>query len=140
MTYVSLYDTITVMNEVKKLQQIGLSKKEAMLYAASLEVGPSAAAVIAKKAGIERTAVYKTLDDLVDQGLIYVGRNGSRREFTAADPRVLLKVLANKQDILAQTLPLLTGLQGSSSAEPKVKIYNSIDGVRRVYNLSLIHI
>ena len=64
----------------EKLQKLGLSDKEASVYLAMLELGPSVVSDIAKKANINRSTVYVVLEFLKKRGipsqLIHILPNG----------------------------------------------------------------
>ena len=53
-----------------ELQHIGLNEREAKVYLAALELGPSPVQKIAQRAGIPRATVYLVLDDLRSKGFV----------------------------------------------------------------------
>ena len=55
-----------------QLQQLGLSKDEAQVFIALLELGTSAASIVAKKAKVPRVNCYHILDNLISNGQIIV--------------------------------------------------------------------
>ena len=54
----------------QSLRNIGLSEKEAIIYLASLELGPSTIQEISKKAQLKRSSVYDLISSLVERGLM----------------------------------------------------------------------
>ena len=58
----------------EKLQELGLSEKEARVYLALFELGPSVVSGLAKKAGINRSTTYVILETLAKRGLVSVPR------------------------------------------------------------------
>jgi len=98
-----------------KLEQLGLSPSEALVYLAVLHHGPLAATAIASETGVARTAVYPTLGWLVEKGLIEGGL-GHGSKFMAVTPKEALRgliardeqQLSERQEIakeLSKTLP-----------------------------------
>src|ERR1700730_283688 len=80
-----------------KLEQLGLSPAEALVYLAVLHHGPLAATAIAGETGIARTAVYPTLGSLVEKGLIEGGL-GHGSKFTAVTPEEALRGLIAREE------------------------------------------
>lgn len=62
---------------ITQLQNLGLSTKEAAVYLALLETGPSPASTIARKTQIKRTSMYDLLNSLEEQNLIVSFRQGN---------------------------------------------------------------
>ena len=54
----------------RKLEEIGLSEKEANVYLAILKVGRGTAYKIARLAGVKTPTTYLMLDDLLKKGLV----------------------------------------------------------------------
>lgn len=56
---------------IERLQKLGLTQKEAVIYMATLELGiASPTSTIAKKANILRTTAYNILNSLVQKGIV----------------------------------------------------------------------
>ena len=91
------------MSELEKtLGKLGLSDKEARLYATLLELGPTAIRKIAEKAGINRGTTYELLKKLHDTGLVSYFHQGKRQHFVAEDPNVLVNIIARKKSEIGQ--------------------------------------
>src|SRR3989338_6412357 len=85
---------------VKILEDLGLSEKEAKVYLASLELGESAPAEIAKHAGINRDTTYVIAEKLVKDGLMSQLEKDKKTYFMAENPEQLLRLLRKQeQDI-----------------------------------------
>jgi len=54
----------------KELEKIGLSKKEAKVYLACLELSEATIGQISKKSGVKRTTVYDIVESLKEKSLI----------------------------------------------------------------------
>ena len=71
---------------LKTLAFPGLSKKEALVYLASLEIKEPTALSVAKQTGLPRPSVYRVLDKLVEKGLMGEVVEGKKRVFVPEDP------------------------------------------------------
>ena len=100
-----------------KLEQLGLSSSEALVYLAVLHHGPLAATAIAGETGIARTAVYPTLGSLVEKGLIEGGL-GHGSKFMAVAPKEALRgLIARDEQTLSERQQIAKEL---SKALPQV--------------------
>ena len=66
-----------------ELQRVGLDERQAKVYLAALELGPSPVQKIAQRAGIPRATVYLVLNDLQGKGLITTYDEGKKTFFVA---------------------------------------------------------
>ncbi|OGL95416.1 hypothetical protein A2348_02095 [Candidatus Uhrbacteria bacterium RIFOXYB12_FULL_58_10] len=76
---------------IKLLENLGLSKREADVYLASLRLGESAAQDIAHATGLTRTTVASVLDRLASQGFVSVHRKAGKRLYWIEDPHILVE-------------------------------------------------
>ena len=63
-----------------QLEEFGLNTKEAKIYLASLQLGPSTVQDIAKQAGVHRVSTHDILQSLIDKNLIEQTSRG-KKEF-----------------------------------------------------------
>lgn len=120
-----------------KLEHIGLTSKEIKAYLALLKLQSANPHQIAKEAKIERTTIYKILDDLTERGLISKSITGKKLSFFAESPEMLKNMLSEQQNIVNQVLPYLSALQGSKGSRPIIKLYENRDNIRKVLTESL---
>lgn len=123
----------------KDIVKLGLSEKEAQVYLASLELGPSTVQVISQKAKVNRATTYVVIDSLTEMGLMSTYDEGKRTLFTAESPERLLEYLKNQEnsvqkkiDILKDKMPELKSLLNTKGDKPKVKYYEGHEGLRTV--------
>ena len=84
------------------LQEFGLSKTEAKVYLALLELGKSKAGEVTKKSLVNRTNVYDALERLIEKGLVsYVSEN-NKKVFEAVNPQRLQEILKDKHEKLGK--------------------------------------
>jgi sugar-specific transcriptional regulator TrmB len=124
----------------QELVKVGLTEKEAKVYLAALELGPSTAQSIAAKATVNRPTTYVMIESLIKRGLMSSFEKGKKRFFVATEPTNLsrlldaeLVALSAKRLHIERTLPSLISL--SLSAEtPKVELYEGKVGLLNVHH------
>ncbi len=123
----------------KELQKLGLSEKEAKVYLASLELGPSVVQVLARKAGVNRATTYVMIESLIKRGLMSSFEKGKKRFFTAESPFQLLSLLKKqeaeikeKQKGIEEILPELKALFASAEEKPRVRFFEGKEGIKAI--------
>ncbi len=124
--------------EVRKiLESIGLTKEEADVYLAGLELGETSVQNLAKKAGVKRPTTYKILDKLIENGIFYQTLKGKKRYFNAENPEKLKSSLKQKELELSKIMPELKSIYNLSDTKPKVKFYEGVAGAISVFDDTL---
>lgn len=114
------------------LQQAGLTKNEAQIYKALLELGPSLAGQISRKTGLHRRTIYDVTEMLIKKGLIgYILKN-NRRLFEAASPERFLDILKEKQNSINDMLPQMMALYGKTQEKQETNFYKGRLGLKTV--------
>jgi len=120
----------------KTLEELGLSDKEARVYLASLELGPSSVQKISQIAEINRVTTYVILESLVEKGLSSTTQKGKKTLFIAEDPEQLSSLLnkmqeeiKEKEKALEQIMPELNSLLQISGKKPVVRVYEGREGL-----------
>ena len=121
----------------KVLENLGLNKKEAAIYLATLELGEASALNITKKAGIQRTYFYDLSGRLIALGLLRQIKKGKKRFFTALEPDKLLDLEEKKLKNLQEALPQLKSLFNTKGQKSKIFYYEGLEGIRQIINDSL---
>lgn len=124
----------------KIIGKLSLSKEHALIYVTNLELGPSPASRIAKKAKLPRATTYDRLNDLIKKGLTSVVKGDTRKVYTATNPNHLKSLLNDQyQEIKKDLFSLEEHISEIQSAYhstlpnfPKVEFYEGEDGLRRV--------
>lgn len=122
----------------KLLQQIGLSKNEAMVYLASLESGLSSAQNIALKANLPRTTVYSVLKELVKKGIVAQSLIKGKTRFLASEPERLRSTLSELQNKLEDAMPQFKAIQNEGETNPKILFYEGKHAMQKVYDDTLL--
>lgn len=126
-----------IINDVKSA---GLPEKAAIVYAFVLESGSAFPSKIAEATKLNRSTVYKVLNDLHVRGLVTKIEHNKKLCYQIEDP-VQLKIFADKQiDIAKQRfenvnkiLPELQGLFSLLPNKPRVRFFEGLSGILTVY-------
>ena len=134
------------MKILQALRQLGLTDKEPEIYLTLLKThGAQPASIIATRAGLNRTTVYKTLMKLAKKGLITKTQRHGIICFFAENPDSHLENLLSKQEkkleLLSQNLgailPDIKNMQRHELLMPKMRFYEGLEGVKRIYEDTL---
>jgi sugar-specific transcriptional regulator TrmB len=126
-----------------QLTNLGFSAKEASVYIALLELGPSTTSEISRVAKINRTTGYDILESLVRDGLVNPIGESKIQKFVAENPDKVIVFLENKiklgEQRLKQAYNLLPELFSIYNVDekPKVKYYEGIDKVKEAFEDTL---
>lgn len=116
------------------LIDFGLSEYEAMVYLASLALGPSTVNKIAKRSGVKRTTVYPVVEGLKHKGIMNIEMKGLKKSYVAEKPERLKVIIEQKKEKLESMLPELTAIQNLKENESFIKYYEGAKGIKTVYD------
>ncbi|MFH1564358.1 MAG: helix-turn-helix domain-containing protein [bacterium] len=127
------------------LQNFGLSDKEAKVYQTLLELGPQTVISVTKQAGVNRTTGYFVLESLQQKGLVGLTQKRKRVLYSANDPEIISHYVAKQtkewQERLSQInkiIPELRAIYQKPTSKPTVRYYEGIDGLKNIYEDSLL--
>ncbi len=115
---------------MKILEDLGLTKSEINVYLALLELGPSTAGSILKKARIQNSVLHFTLNNLIEKGLVTYVKKGKARVYHSADPQTLLSYVEDKKKQLKNILPKLKEKQSLAAEKEDAEIFEGVKGVQ----------
>jgi len=126
------------------LEDIGLTKAEAKVYLALLELGSSTTGNIVDRSGASSSKIYEILEKLIQKGLVsYVIKSGTKH-FEASPPARIVEYLKDKEKrIIEQAqnikkiLPELELKQKLSEYKSEAKIYRGMKGLETAFYESL---
>lgn len=120
----------------RELEKLGLSDKEALVYLASLELGPSPVQIIARKAEVNRATTYVMIENLLQKGLMSTFEKGKKTMFTAEKPERLHRIVHHeraavdeKEQVIKRLLPDLDAISDAAGERPKVMFYEGEEGL-----------
>ena len=121
------------MNLPHQLTKFGLNGRQASVYLALLQIGPSGAIDIAKYTGLQHPTVYDALNVLKKRNLVSESDSERHKIFSAEPPDIFEIEEKLKLAALKETLPVLRGLYEGGPCRPKIRFYTWHEGVRVVY-------
>lgn len=114
----------------KTLEKLGLSKKEAAVYLASLQLGDDNLSEIAKAARIPRTSCYNIIKSLISMGLLNTFKMGTKYHYKAENPDKLLISLREQELALREIMPQLKSKYREVGGKPAIYFYESAEGIK----------
>jgi len=133
-----------VIKIVKQLQQFGMSEKEAAVYIALSELGPSSIQEISKHSQINRSTTHVIAESLKKQGFIGETRKGRKRILFIEDIDQFRQIVKDekfnlelKEMSLKGLIPALQMLHPTQKELPKVRFYEGEEGFYDVCQRSL---
>ncbi|MDD9954459.1 MAG: hypothetical protein OXR66_09080 [Candidatus Woesearchaeota archaeon] len=127
------------MNILETLEQLGMTKGEATVYAALLELGPSSVGPILKRTTISHSNIYEILKRLQAKGIVTVIQKSNVKQFQAVSPGNLTNFLAKKQKkldeqhtLLQQAIPHIEAIQHTHPKQ-EAQLFIGTRGLRAAY-------
>ncbi|MBI1970628.1 hypothetical protein HYS47_02700 [Candidatus Woesearchaeota archaeon] len=122
------------MADLEKLEKLGLTRNEAIVYKALIEIGETKTGAIVKKTGLHRVIIYDVLESLIKKGLASYVIKENIKYFKAADPSRLLEFLNEKQALAKEIIPQLNILKDEGTSKQSVSVYEGIRGLKSAMN------
>lgn len=127
-----------------KLIEFGLADKEARIYLALAELGPSSVTQISRRAKVSRTNAYHLLNGLLAYGLVTSNDEDTKIIFVAERPDKLILFLQTrlhdaqrKLKLAEDILPDLETLYKDPDKKVAVRYYDGVEGVIATYEDTL---
>ena len=118
-----------------KLQELGLSKNEAVIYLELLNSGEISANDLSRKVSFDRTLCYQLLNKLIEKGLVQSYVKQKKKIFNLTDPKDLLLPIKQKEQIAQSLITELNILKSRTKYEEQnLLIYQGDNGVDAVFN------
>ena len=118
----------------KELANLGLSLEESKVYLAILELGGTYVSSIAKRADVNRSTCYHTIDNLVKKGLVSSYKKGKISHFVAEDPSRFLQIVEEKMSRTQDLIPHLLSLTNTLTFKPKIRFFEGIEGIKAMFD------
>jgi len=113
------------------LEDIGFTNAEIKIYIALLELGTAKAGAVIKKTGLQNSVVHLTLQKLSGKGFLSYVKKGGVKEYTAADPENILKLIEDRKNRFKQILPDLLAKRKKVEKQD-VEIYQGFKGLKNM--------
>lgn len=92
------------------LIEFGLTKSQAKLYVAGLQLGQALMAPLARKAEIKRTTAYYLMDELKRRRFFSSKKIGQRIYYIPISTKELMRLAKEKQRIIKEITPVINKL------------------------------
>jgi len=126
------------------LEEIGLSKNEAKVYTALLDLVSASAGPIIEKAEIPHSKVYPVLDRLIEKGLAPYVLKGNVRYYQPSPPQALVDYLEQKKKAIAQQqgevrkiIPQFAKKKKELEGKQSAAVFEGIQGVKNAMYMAL---
>ncbi|MBI2101523.1 hypothetical protein HYT53_02830 [Candidatus Woesearchaeota archaeon] len=121
------------------LYKIGMTRNEAKVYMALLDLGTARAGQITEKSGVHRRNVYDAIDRLMEKGLLSFVIVNSKKLFSPVNPKRFLELIEEKKFELdtikkdfQRILPELE-LKATMQERHDVRFYKGTEGLKTVF-------
>ncbi len=118
----------------KILEEIGLSKNEIKVYLALLKLGKTTSWKLMSETGIQVSALYYCLDNLIKKGLASYSMISNKKHFQAAPPEQLIQLVEGRKKKLEILLPKLKEIQKTSGERVQTNVYEGYKGFKGIYD------
>ncbi len=122
---------------IKELRKLNLTEKEARVYLALLELGPSTPYKIAKRSRLKRPTAYVIAEELVEKGLIVQMTGEKKRQYIARSPESYIEDVEARVREARKVIPELNALQRKQSEKPNVLYFEGIEGMKQAYEYKI---
>lgn len=116
------------------LKDLGLTNAEIKVYVVLLEVGSTTAGPIIEKSRLQNSVVHRSLNSLIEKGLISFIMEGKRKIYQATDPENFYNFINDKKEEFKQILPELKKKQEIAKIKTEATIYKGKRGINEIYN------
>jgi sugar-specific transcriptional regulator TrmB len=114
------------------LEELGLTRNEAIIYITLLDTGKANIGQITEKTRMHRRTIYDCLERLQDRGLASHVVEKKIRFFSAVNPQKLREIVKEKEVKVENILPSLLKIANSSKSATEVTVHKSKEGLKSV--------
>ena len=122
---------------IQELKKLNLTEKEARVYLALLELGPSTPYKIAKRSHLKRPTAYVIAEELVEKGLIIQMTGEKQKMYIARSPEIYVEEVESRVKEAKKIVPELLALQRKKSDKPSILYYEGVEGLRQAYEYKM---
>lgn len=115
------------------LEDLGLTQAEIKVYVALLELGASSAGAILEKSGLQNSVVHRSLNTLIEKGLITYILEGKKKIYRATDPENFHDFIEDKKRRFDGILPQLKEKQKLARKVPFAELFKGKRGINQLY-------
>lgn len=112
----------------EKLQALGLTRNEAIVYEALVETGQTKAGRLIARLDVHRNIVYESLDSLIRKGFVTKLSKRGVWHFQITEPDNILTALKRREQIAEAVIDEIKNYRGQ--VEQQITVYEGIDSFR----------
>ena len=137
-----MLDKTQIIQVNKALLQLGLDKKEALVYLSALQQNESSVITLAKDTGLSRGTIYDVVEKLKEKGYFAEIKKGKKRRIVVESPTNRLYSLLDEkqhylekaQKIIEEVLPVIKSVYASEGFKPQIRVYEGEKGFHKVWD------
>lgn len=130
--FIYLHKFFTAMDE-KAIENAGLTRVEAKIYLALIDLGSAMSGAISRKTGIHRRSVYDAIERLIEKGLVSYIEQNNRKYFEPVSPQRLLNIVTEKENSLKEILPELIKKYNTKQEKKETTFFRGKMGIKSVF-------
>lgn len=119
--------------ETKQLEELGLTKNEAIVYLFLLKKGETTTGSIIKETQIVNSQVYETLNSLIARGLVSYNVQKNGKHFSACDPKKFIELEEVRKKKVQELIPGLLDLKNSEQKDTITAVYEGYEGFKTAF-------
>ena len=121
----------------KLLKTLGFTDSEAVLYLASIEMGPAPVQDLARRAKVSRVTTYAVIESLSERGLMSSVEKGKKKLFVAESPERLVSFVHGRVTEMQATLKEVEGTLNElklmqKGEKPVVKLFEGREALKAI--------
>lgn len=122
------------MDILEGLQQLHLTKNEAIVYKSLLEKGVGTPLSIANTTGLKRPTVYLVLEALRRKQLAGLTFRGKKTSYSAERPARLIEQAKEMGQIAEKLVPFLQQLVPQPSGKPTIRYFENREEIKKIFD------
>ena len=119
--------------EAKKLQELGLTENESLIYLFLLKKGETTTGSIIKETQIANSRVYESLNSLIGKGLVSYNVQKDGKHFQAESPTKFNEIEEQRKKKIQELIPQLNSLKNSEQKETTTAVYEGFEGFKTAF-------
>lgn len=117
-------------NMEQELKMLGLTDNEIKIYLMLLENPNSSGTKIRQTTGISNSAVYASIDVLINKGLVIYQKLPTGKMYSALDPEVINSILEQQRKKIEAAIPQLKELTNKTNYPTETAVYEGFNGFK----------
>ncbi|HME87320.1 MAG TPA: helix-turn-helix domain-containing protein [Candidatus Nanoarchaeia archaeon] len=116
------------------LEELGVTKNEAKVYLALLDLGKTKAGLLTRKTGIHRRNVYDAIEMLIQKGLVSYIKENNVRIYSAVSPSRLMEILKEKEENVKSLLPELEAKFNITQQKTETTFFRGKQALKAIFD------